>query len=239
MRVAVVALVAVLAGICVLAHIAPFPFLLDFVSGNRSVWRKPSPAGDRTVYLTYDDGPNPDATPELLDLLRDKQVKATFFLIPNYINASTEPIVRRMAAEGHTVAVHSADRWLMLRTSPVVAERLRESAARIEAAGAKPCAMFRPHAGWRSLTLISGVRRAGFHLAGWSWMTWDWVWFRERKADRVASQITSHAAPGKIFVIHDGHHRNPRADRRYAIEASARIIDALRARGYAFGVLCP
>src|SRR5262245_33837636 len=103
MRVAVVVLVAILAGFCVLAPIAPFPFLLDFVSGNGSVWRKPSPAGDKTVYLTYDDGPNPDATPELLDLLRDKRVKATFFLIPAYINSSTEPIVRRMSAEGHTV----------------------------------------------------------------------------------------------------------------------------------------
>lgn len=233
-----ITLIAVLAAIFVLAHTAPFPFVIDFVSGDVSVWRRPAGVG-RTVYLTYDDGPNPDATPALLDLLREKQVRATFFLIPGYVNPATEPIIRRMAAEGHAVGVHSADRWLMLQSPSGVARRIEESVARIEAAGAKPCAMFRPHAGWRSLSLTSGTRRAGFHLAGWSWMSWDWVWFRERTPERVARQIISNAAPGKIIVIHDGHHRNPRADRQYAAGASARIIDELRARGYAFGALCP
>ena len=227
-----------IAGIVVLTHIAPFPFLFDYFFGKTAVWRLASGA-TKTVYLTYDDGPNPDATPALLDLLREKQARATFFLIPAYINSETEPIVRRMSEEGHSVAVHSADRWLMLRTPDGVARKLKESAARIESLGVTPCAMFRPHAGWRSLTLISGVRRAGFRLAGWSWMTWDWVWFRERTPERVTRQIVSHSAPGKIIVIHDGHHRNPRADRRYAVAASARIIDELRARGYAFGALCP
>ena len=86
--------------------------------------------------------------------------------------------------------------------------------------------------------MFRGARQAGYKVVGWSWMSWDWVGFRQRTGPRVAKQVVSNAAPGKIVVIHDGHHRNPRADRRYAIEAANGIIDDLKSRGYAFSTLC-
>ena len=86
--------------------------------------------------------------------------------------------------------------------------------------------------------MMAGVKRAGYRLVGWGWMTWDWVWFRKRSPDRVARQVIANAAPGKIIVLHDGHHANPRADRSYSIEAARRIIDGLRARGYEFATIC-
>ena len=86
--------------------------------------------------------------------------------------------------------------------------------------------------------MMRAVRRSGYKLLGWSWMSWDWVWFRKRTGPRVASHVLSHAGPGKIIVIHDGHHRNPRADRQYAIEATKRIVDELSKRGYQFGTIC-
>jgi peptidoglycan/xylan/chitin deacetylase (PgdA/CDA1 family) len=69
-------------------------------------------------------------------------------------------------------------------------------------------------------------------------MNWDWVGFRQRTGPRVAQHLLKHAQPGNIVVIHDGHHRNPRADRLYAIEAASRLIDELGARGYHFATLC-
>ncbi len=117
--------------------------------------------------------------------------------------------------------------------------RLREAADRIESmSGHRPCSLFRPHAGWRSVAMMRGLAKMKYRLVGWSWQTWDWCWFRKRTAERVAAQILAHAAPGKIVVIHDGHHVNPQADRRYAIEAAGIVIDGLRARGYAFAGLC-
>jgi peptidoglycan/xylan/chitin deacetylase (PgdA/CDA1 family) len=86
--------------------------------------------------------------------------------------------------------------------------------------------------------MFHGVSRLNYKLVGWSWMTWDWYWFRKRTGERVASQVLAHAAPGKIVVIHDGHHRNPQADRRYAIEATRRIIENLQPQGYEFSTLC-
>jgi peptidoglycan/xylan/chitin deacetylase (PgdA/CDA1 family) len=144
-----------------------------------------------------------------------------------------------MFEEGHSVGLHSGDRWLMLKSPEALAQALRAAADRVEAfAGHRPCRLFRPHAGWRSIAMLRGVSRLKYKLVGWSWMSWDWNWFRTRTGAGVASQVLSHAAPGNIIVIHDGHHRYPTADRRYAIEAARLVIEGLRTRGYDFGTLC-
>ncbi|MFN0101914.1 MAG: polysaccharide deacetylase family protein [Bryobacteraceae bacterium] len=234
-----VGILAVAIGIAVLCHTAPFPFLFDAAARKVSVWRVPEQRAQRAVYLTFDDGPNPTVTGDLLDLLQEKKVPATFFLIDHYVTESTAPLVRRMFEEGHTVAQHTGDRRLMLRSPGRMAAELKRSADHIERlTGFRPCPLFRPHAGWRSVPMLMGLSRAQYKLVGWSWFNWDWVWFRERTADRVAAQILQHAAPGGIIVIHDGHHRNPRADRRYAVGAAAMIVDRLRARGFEFSGLC-
>jgi hypothetical protein len=65
--------------IVALAHTAPAPFLLDLMVGERAVWHMPR-SGPPTIYLTYDDGPNPTTTPDLLELLAREGVHATFFI---------------------------------------------------------------------------------------------------------------------------------------------------------------
>src|SRR5215475_12987425 len=126
------------AGILTLAHVAPAPFLLDAVVGDRAVWHMPrgTPA---TVYLTYDDGPNPTTTPDLLDALARERVHATFFLIDEHVSEDTAPIIRRMFADGHSVALHSGKRWDLLRTSTNIERLLTAHADHIESlAGMRP-----------------------------------------------------------------------------------------------------
>ncbi len=222
---------AVGAGLVALAHTAPFAFLIEALQRDESVWHVPADAAAPTVYLTYDDGPNPDATPQLLDVLAREQTAATFFLIDDHLTDDTAPLVRRMFAEGHAVGLHSNERWLMLRTPDAIADALRRAADRIEQlAGARPCPYFRPHAGWRSGALYEALDRMDYRLAGWSWGLWDWNWWRGRDAAGVAERLARRANAGDIIVMHDGHHRDPRADRRYAVEATAQLIPALRAR---------
>jgi peptidoglycan-N-acetylglucosamine deacetylase len=235
-----VLLIALFVGAGVLAHTAPFPFLLEAFRPHRSIWEvKPSPGTPPTIYLTFDDGPNPEWTPPLLDALRAQGVHATFFLIENHITPETEPIVRRIAAEGHAIGLHSGTRGLMVEQPDEFAERLLAMSARIEAiTGTAPCRLFRPHAGWRSATMYDGLEEAGFTLAGWSWGMWDWDWWRDPKAGRIAAKLMNKASPGDIVVIHDGHHKNPRADRKHAGETVTRIAPLLRAKGYQFGTLC-
>jgi peptidoglycan/xylan/chitin deacetylase (PgdA/CDA1 family) len=232
--------VLIVVGALAVAHTAPFPFLLEAFRPARSVWRVPPAAGaPPTVYLTFDDGPNPTWTPPLLDALRDGDVRATFFLIDEHVTADTAPIVRRMAEEGHAVALHSGTRALIALPPDTLARRLTAAADRLEAiTGDEPCRLFRPHAGWRSLTMYLGVERAGFRLAGWSWGMWDWDWWRTPRADRVARKLARKASAGDIVVIHDGHHRRLDVDRRHAAESVRQLVPILRGRGFRFAPLC-
>ena len=224
-------------GIAVLAHVAPFSFLLDVT--DRTIWRMPK-SQPRTVYLTFDDGPNPAATPQLLDVLARHGVKATFFTIDKHLTRDTAPIVRRVFEEGHAVALHSHTRTPMFYNPAYFASMLQEEAARMEVlAGSRPCYAFRPHAGFRSVPMLMGAARAGYRIVGWGWMLWDFNWFRKRNADDLVPRLADRASPGDIIVIHDGHHVDPQPDRQYAIETVDRLIPELRAKGFVFGTVCP
>ena len=229
---------AIAAGVISLAHTAPFAFLFEAFRRSDSAWHLPADPEAPSVYLTFDDGPNPATTPMLLDILRREEASATFFLIDDHLTDETAPIVRRMFAEGHTVGLHSNERWLMLRGSDRIVEALDQAANRIEQlAGSRPCRWFRPHAGWRSVALYEALDRMDYRLAGWSFGLWDWNWGRAREGDALADRLASRAHAGDIIVIHDGHHANPRADRQYAVEATAQLIPALRARQIGFAPL--
>ncbi len=226
-------------GLIVFAHVAPFPFILDWLNRDVAMWRVPQPPGGRTVYLTFDDGPNPTATPMLLDLLARERVRATFFLIDKHLTPETAPIVRRMFAEGHGVALHSHTRRLMIQSADGLERTLDAAADRIEQlAGSRPCHAFRPHGGGRSGEMFDGLRQSKRRMVGWGMFLWDWDFFRPRRASRLAPRIARRAGPGSIVVLHDGHHKNPRPDRRYAIETTALLIPALRAKGLEFGSIC-
>ena len=236
---------AVAGAVLLLMHLAPFPFVLDWTSRGVSVWkmtmksRAEAPPAQGKVYLTFDDGPNPDATPALLDVLQKHGVRATFFVIDIHLTVETAPIVRRAAAEGHAIALHSHTRALMQMSPGELAATLDAAEARLrDLAGVTACPAFRPHGGGRSREMIDGLRRSGRRLIGWGFFLWDWDWFRRPSPDRLTPRIASRAGPGSIVVMHDGHHKNPRADRRYTIETVDRLIPKLKAKGLAFGTIC-
>jgi peptidoglycan/xylan/chitin deacetylase (PgdA/CDA1 family) len=137
------------------------------------------------------------------------------------------------------VALHSHTRVLMFLTPEQLSARLMASADHIERlSGVRPCAAFRPHAGFRSQSMYDGLKRIDHVLVGWGWNSWDWNWFRRRDAASIVPRLSKVASDGSIIVIHDGHHKNPRADRRYAVETTAQLIPVLRARGFSFGAIC-
>ena len=221
-----------------LAHMAPFPFLLEYLGPGRSLWQGPPSDAEPTVFLTYDDGPNPDATPMLLDVLGSEGVSATFFLIPEHVTPETAPIVRRAVDEGHAVALHSNTRMLMLKSPAELAAWLERSAADIERlVGERPCRLYRPHAGWRGGTMYEGLERAGYRLAGWGFSMWDFNFWRRPKPEGLAARLAGRASDGSIVVMHDGDDKQTRPDRRYTIEATRALVPRLRARGFRFARL--
>jgi len=229
-------LIAIVAAV-ILAHTAPFPFLLD--TTDHTLWRMPA-TDPPAIYLTFDDGPNPTATPQLLDVLRKHEVSATFFVLDRHLTRETLPILRRTFEEGHAVALHSHSRRLMFAGWAVVATTLQEAAARIEVwTGYQTCRAFRPQDGYRSVPMLMGAARAGYTVVGWGWMLSDFNWFRRKTADALVPRLLARASPGDIIAIHDGHHQNLRANRLYAVETVDRVIPELKARGFEFGTICP
>ena len=106
-------IVAVISGFLILAHTAPFRFVLDVQPP--SIWRMPE-TDPPTVYLTIDDGPNPTATPELLDVLAKAPGDGDVLHHRQAPDRRDRTIVRRAFEEGHAVALHSHTRTLMFKT---------------------------------------------------------------------------------------------------------------------------
>jgi len=216
----------------------PAPFVIDWLAGDRAVWHMPR-AAVPTVYLTFDDGPNPSTTPDLLDVLASEDVHATFFIIDEHLDERTAPIVRRAFAEGHSIALHTSTRRLMIMSPPQLGRTLRAAAARIDTlAGTAPCRAFRPHAGWRSGLMYEGLRDLDYRLIGVGWMLWDFNWFRARTAEASFRRIASRVSDGDIIVMHDGDESAPTRDQRHTVDATRRLIPELRSRGFAFGKVC-
>ena len=231
-------LLAIGAAVTALAHMWPAPFVIDWMAGDRAVWKMPR-AAVPTIYLTYDDGPNPSTTPDLLDVLRVEGVRATFFIIDAHLDEKTAPIVRRAFMAGHAIALHSSTRRYMLMTPSELGRTLTAAANRIELlTGARPCRAFRPHAGWRGGQMYEGMRESDYRLIGFGWMLWDFNWFRPRNANSTFHRIAPRVSDGDIVVMHDGDESAPTRDQRHTVEATRLLIPELRSRGFTFGTVC-
>lgn len=180
----------------------------------------------REVWLTIDDGPDPQDTPRLLELLAAHGARATFFVIGE--NAARHPgLIRAMADGGHEVAHHTqthplATFWC---ASPGrVARELDAALAVLGAAGVKP-GRFRPPAGIKNLWLARALRVRGLTCVGWSARGLE-RW--HSAAEAVATRVLRGLAPGSILLLHEG----PRVPAAIRVEAIRRVLERLREQGY-------
>jgi peptidoglycan/xylan/chitin deacetylase (PgdA/CDA1 family) len=189
--------------------------------------------GARCVALTFDDGPDPVYTPKLLDLLREKNVKATFFVIGKRADQNPE-IVRRAWAEGHLIANHTWSHYslfcfLMPGRLGDEIERCAESIRR--SCGFRP-RLFRSPVGLRHPLLAPYLENAGLEYISWSIRTLDTF-----TADPgvLAQRILNKAASGDIILLHDHLPRGTDA----MLQALPLVIDELRGRGFEFVLAGP
>lgn len=191
-------------------------------------------ARGRAVALTFDDGPNPGATPAILDALAARGVKATFFVLGRH--AERWPVlVRRIADEGHAIGNHGYFHRKLHRRSPgYVREDLRlGTEAIVRACGVHPRWFRAPH-GFRSPWVVPIARRLGQAAVGWSLGVWD----SDRPgAEVIAERTVAGARPRAILLLHDGDGYDPDGDRSQTAQAVPAIVDALHHRGYRFVTL--
>lgn len=184
--------------------------------------------GARCLALTFDDGPDPQDTPKLLDLLREKGVKATFFVIGKRAEEHPE-IVRRAWAEGHLIGNHTWSHYpLFCFLSPgrlrAEIERTSETIRRI--CGFPP-RLFRSPVGLRHPLLAPYLQNAGLEYLSWSIRTRDTL---TANSNVLAQRILNQAAAGDIILLHD---RLP-GGTAAMLQVLPRVIDELRERGFEF-----
>lgn len=192
-------------------------------------------AGKR-IALTYDDGPNPAYTPELLALLARHGAHATFFQIGKWVER--EPaLAKEVRDAGHAVGNHTFNHpTLALCSTDRVKEELRlcheaSQAADIEYSTVDGASLMRCPWGRRRPGTLRAVKSAGYMPVQWSITGWDWA---ERKtADDIAGRCLK-AREGDVILLHDGVHTEPRADRSKSVYATRQVLEQLGAEGYEF-----
>jgi len=155
-------------------------------------------AATDAVALTFDDGPHPEYTPRLLEILQRHQVRATFFPVGEFAQKYPE-LVRRVAEAGHAIGNHS---WshpaFPFINSREQREQIRAAAKAIAPYGQK---IFRPPYGYQNVTSRLNTLWLGYHVVTWSVHAEDWF---DRDANWMADQLLSQIQPGSIVLLHDG-----------------------------------
>jgi peptidoglycan/xylan/chitin deacetylase (PgdA/CDA1 family) len=181
------------------------------------------------VALTFDDGPDPRATPAVLDLLDDAEQRASFFLIGRRAAAHPElvaEIVRRgHAVENHTHRHSKGFALLGPRRAAAEIERAQET---LTALAGRPPAWFRPPAGMRSPWLGPLVAGRGLAMASWTRRGYDAV---ARDPRRVAGRLTAGLAAGDVLLLHDGDGARTSGGRPVVLDALPTVLAALAERG--------
>ncbi|MBV9656478.1 MAG: polysaccharide deacetylase family protein [Verrucomicrobia bacterium] len=190
---------------------------------SKAVWSEVRVNGPY-IAMTFDDGPSAALTPGLLDLLKQKGVHVTFFVLGSLAKDHPE-ILRRAVAEGHEIANHSWDHPnLGKMPDESVSSQLNRTKDIITAATGKPCDLLRPPYG--SMTALQRHwfhDQLGYKIILWSVDPLDW---KDHNPSLITRRLVDGARPGSIMLAHDIH--------KTTIEAMPAVLDELLAKGFKF-----
>jgi peptidoglycan/xylan/chitin deacetylase (PgdA/CDA1 family) len=199
------------------------PYGSDFSRGAGVTFTRVPVAG-KFIAITYDDGPHPQNTPRLLDILRARNIKATFYVIGRSVDLYPQ-IVRRTVAEGHEIGNHSYTHRLMskLSDSEVRSEMSRTQDSVTRAAGVRIKTMRPPYGGLLQRQRELVHQEFGYPTILWSVDPLDW---KRPGASVITSRILEGTAAGGIVLAHDLHAQT--------VDAMPATLDGLLRRGFQF-----
>jgi peptidoglycan/xylan/chitin deacetylase (PgdA/CDA1 family) len=194
---------------------------------------------EKVVALTFDDGPNEPYTSQILDILANHNIKATFFVIGKNVELYPET-ARRIIAEGHVVGNHSYSHNANHALTEYGAKDLERAQETIDnTVGIRPHLYCPPH-GKKSPWELEAVKKGGLIEVTWSVSANDQhvlAFLGEPSPETFAREIVSRTHPGEIILLHDGYgtlHDTVKADKSLTVKALPLIIEQLQARGYRF-----
>lgn len=180
---------------------------------------------EKVVALTFDDGPHAVFTPRLLDTLRDRDIKATFFMVGRNVKAYPH-IVRRMVEEGHEVANHSWSHPLLtsLGNESLESQMRRTHDAIVAACGRVPI-LYRPPYGQVRMSQRKRIRDT-FGYAAILWDVDPLDWQSPRQVKKVHDRVLSMSKTGSIILCHDIHETT--------VDAMPALLDEMKQQGFKF-----
>ncbi|HSS00665.1 MAG TPA: polysaccharide deacetylase family protein [Kofleriaceae bacterium] len=212
--------VAAIVGLLYLLCYGGFEGPVDWIMGT-------DPHGDRAqprVALTFDDGPHPVHTEQLLDALAELRVPATFFVVGRDVDANPG-LVARIARDGHELGNHTyRHRYLPLARSRSVERELRATDRAIARASGVTPRVARPPWGGRSPRNVRVFQRLRKRLVLWDVNSFDW---KGKPADEVVRRVMTRVRGGSIILMHEA-----RDGGETTVEAVRKLVPALRARGF-------
>jgi peptidoglycan/xylan/chitin deacetylase (PgdA/CDA1 family) len=234
------------AGLAVLQPDA-WPWLVGALAGNHlaltatGLWPRSQGLGPNWVRLpeaaaranriavTIDDGPDPDVTPRVLDLLDRHGARATFFCIGEKATRHAD-LCREIVQRGHAVENHSQNHYkhFSLLGPRGMAREIEAGQDTLAGITGRRPQFFRPTAGLRNPFLEPVLARHGLHLATWTRRGYD---TRNRDADAVSARLTRNLAAGDILLLHDGNAARTARGVPVILEALPRLLDAAAAAG--------
>lgn len=191
--------------------------------------RLPPTAAAGQIAITIDDGPDPEVTPAVLDLLDHCDARANFFCIGAMAQRYPE-LCRDIVRRGHAVENHSQHHYhhfAVLGPRRMAREIATGQDSLVAVTGQRPC-FFRPTAGLRSPFLEPILARHGLYLASWTRRGYD---TRNRDADDVVRRLTTDLAGGDILLLHDGNAARTAAGQPVILDALPRVLDRAAAKG--------
>ncbi len=220
--------VAGAAGLVFGAHALPaISFYLP--SLRRALGFEDRTASGRGYALTFDDGPHPQGTPAVLELLAEARVRATFFLVGEQVRRNPS-LVGEIAAAGHDIGVHCDRHRNLLRLAPwQVREDLLRAQEEIERYSGRTTALYRPPYGILNTTALTHARRRGWRTLLWS--HWGRDWAARATAESIASLVTGGANDGSVLLLHDADDYSAPSSWRRTVAALPRALDTLHERG--------
>lgn len=185
----------------------------------------------KKIALTFDDGPYEKSTEKILDILKEKSVNATFFVLGKYAQKFPE-IIRRIFEEKHLIGNHgfSHSRFLFLKSKPSYIGEVKETEEIIHNLTSLRPRFFRPPWGLKPSRIMRAIKMQGYEIISWDIITLDPL--IHEKPKRMIERILKKIEPGSIVVFHDGHGIKINYPRENIIQALPEIIDGIRAKGY-------
>lgn len=184
-------------------------------------------ANEKVIALTFDDGPSPKNTAQILEILQKNNIKATFFMIGQMVKYFPQ-VAKQVAADGEVIGNHTWHHWYRHMDAPTAANEINRTADIIYQTTGVKTILFRPPGGFLNNGLAEYAKNQKYAVMMWSEESGD-AQRRSPQVPGMVKNVLKSAKPGAIVLMHDGG-----GNRSRTVQALPQIIDGLKAQGYRF-----